>query len=284
MLKKYYHLAKPGIIYGNILNALAGFFLASRWQFEFGLLASTIGGMALVIASGCVFNNYLDRSLDAKMKRTKKRALVEGTISGSSAIAYATILGISGFAILARYTNALTVCLGLLAIFNYVVLYGFFKRRSVHGTVVGSVAGALPPVAAYSAVTNHLDVGAVILFFIYVFWQMPHFYAIGMYRFKDYKAAGLPILSVKKGMRASKVYILGYTAAFTVTSLLLTSFGYTGYAYLFVMAGIGLYWLVKGLKGFEAEDDGEWARHMFGTSLIVVMVLAVMLSVGPLLP
>lgn len=258
--------------------------MASRWEFEFGLLASTLGGMALVIASGCVFNNYLDRSIDAKMARTKKRALVSGTISAPIATAYASVLGLSGFAVLARNTNTLTVCLGMLAIFSYVVVYGFFKRRSVHGTVVGSVAGALPPVAAYTAVTNRLDSGAVILFFMYVLWQMPHFYAIGMYRLNDYKAAGLPILSVKKGMRASKIYILAYTVAFIITSLLMTSFGYTGYTYLIIVGGVGLYWLYKGLKGFEATDDDKWAKQMFGTSLIVVMVLAVMLSVGPLLP
>ncbi len=283
-LKTYYQLTKPGIIYGNILNALAGFFLASRWQFEFGLLATTLGGMALVIASSCVFNNYIDRGIDAKMARTNKRALVSGKVSGLAAIIYASCLGVAGFAVLARFTNLLTVGLGVLAVFTYVVLYGVSKRQSVHGTVVGSVAGALPPVAAYSSVTNHLDSGAFILFFIYVFWQMPHFYAIGMYRLKDYKAAGLPILSVKKGLRASKVYVLIYTVAFVITSLLLTSFGYTGYIYLVVMAGIGLYWLYRGLTGFEAGNDDRWARQMFGTSLIVVMVLAVMLSIGPLLP
>ncbi len=284
MLKKYYQLTKPGIIYGNILNALAGFFLASRWQFSFGLLAATLGGMALVIASACVFNNYLDRGIDAKMARTKKRALVAGTISSASALSFATMLGALGFTILTVYTNAVTTSLGLLAVFTYVVLYGIFKRRSVHGTVVGSVAGALPPVAAYVAVTNHLDSGAVIVFFIYTLWQMPHFYAIAMYRLKDYKAAGLPVLPVKYGLHAAKLQIMFYIVAFTITSLLLTSFGYTGYIYFVVMAGAGLYWLSKGLKGFEAKDNDKWARGMFGTSLLVVMILAVMLSIGPLLP
>ncbi len=283
-LRRYYQLTKPGIIYGNILNALAAFFLASKWQFSLGLLGATLGGMAFVIASGCVFNNYLDRSLDAKMARTKRRALVSGSVSGQNAIIFASCLGLIGFIILVRFTNMLTVGLGVLAVFTYVVLYGISKRRSVHGTVVGSVAGALPPVAGYTAVTNHLDGGALILFFIYVLWQMPHFYAIGIYRLKDYKQAGLPILTVKKGIRAAKVQILLYTAAFIITSLLLTSFGYTGYVYLVVMAGVGLYWLYKGLKGFAAKDDDKWARQMFGTSLIVVMALAVMLSIGPLLP
>ncbi len=161
--KAYYQLTKPGIIYGNLLNTASGFLLASKWHFGFGLLLATLGGTALVIASACVINNFLDREIDAKMARTKKRALVSGSISGPRALICASLLGLLGFVILGVRTNRLTFGLGVLALFTYVVLYGIAKRRSVHGTVVGSIAGALPPVAGYTAVTNHLDSGALIL-------------------------------------------------------------------------------------------------------------------------
>jgi heme o synthase len=258
--------------------------LASKWQLGFGLLLAALSGTALVIASACVFNNYIDRGIDAKMARTKKRALVSGLVSSQSALTYATMLGLLGFSILIVYTNALTVYLGLVALFTYVVLYGISKRRSVHGTVVGSIAGALPPVAGYTAVTNHLDSGALLLFLILVFWQMPHFYAIAIYRFKDYKAASLPVLPVKYGMRAAKLQIVIYTFVFTITTILLTVFGYTGYIFAIVMALVGLYWLSKGIQSFKATDDATWARGMFGTSLIVILCLAIMLSVGTILP
>lgn len=284
LLKTYYNLTKPGIIYGNILNTLAGFFLASRWQFGFSLLAATLLGIALVIAAACVINNYIDRGIDAKMTRTKKRALVSGDVSGQNALLYSLALGLPGFLILHLYTNTLTVCIGVAAIFTYIVLYGISKRRSVYGTLVGSIAGALPPVAGYTSITNNLDSGALILFFIYVLWQMPHFYAIGIYHLKDYREAGLPILPVKNGIKATKIQILFYTVAFIITSLLLTFSGYTGYIYLIVMAGVGLYWLYKGITGFKIKDEIAWARQMFGASLIVVMALAIMLSIGPLLP
>lgn len=248
------------------------------------MLIGTLAGIALVIAAACVVNNYIDRGIDAKMARTKKRALVSGAVSGRNALIYAALLGLFGFFVLQLYTNALTVFLGLTAVFTYIILYGVTKRRSVHSTLVGSIAGALPPVAGYTAVTNSLDAGALILFSIYALWQMPHFYAIGIYRIKDYKAAGLPILPVKSGLRITKIHMLFYTAAFIITSLLLTSFGYTGYVYMVIVSGVGLYWLWKGIKGFEVKDSDAWARQMFGTSLIVVMTLAVMLSVGPLLP
>jgi len=108
-VKAYYRLTKPGIIYGNAITALAGFLLASRGHIDIILGIATLLGISLVIASACVFNNYLDQGIDIKMARTKKRALVTGVIKGQAALVYAVILGIVGFTALAAYTNALTV-------------------------------------------------------------------------------------------------------------------------------------------------------------------------------
>ena len=241
-------------------------------------------GTSLVIGSACVFNNYLDRGIDAKMMRTKKRALVSGRITTQNAIIYASILAVVGFWILLRYTNVLTAGVGLVGFVDYIILYGYFKRRSVHGTIVGSVAGAVPPVAGYTAIVNHLDSGALLLFLLLVFWQMPHFYAIAIRRLKDYKAAGLPVLPVKKGIKHTQIQILVYIVGFTVVAALLTAFGYTGYIYLIVMLLIGLVWLIQGVKGFSTTDAVAWARRMFLLSLVVTLVTSVMLSVGALLP
>jgi protoheme IX farnesyltransferase len=284
LIKTYYALTKPGIIYGNALTATAGFLLASKGHIDFWLLLAAVAGTSLVIASACVFNNYIDRGIDAKMARTSKRALVSGLVSGRNAIIYAILLGVAGFALLAVYTNFLVVTIGLVALFDYVVLYGLAKRRSVHGTLVGSIAGAAPVVAGYCAVTDRFDGGAVILFLVLALWQMPHFYAIAMYRFDDYKAASLPVLPVKKGMKAAKIQILLYIVGFIAATSLLTGFGYTGYAYLVVMIGFGLAWLRLGIKGFKTANDKRWARKMFFFSLVIILVLSVMLSVGPVLP
>ncbi len=258
--------------------------LASKGHIRVGLLLATLLGTSLVIASACVFNNYIDRDIDKHMARTKKRALVTGLIPGPIALTYATVLGLLGFLILSIYTNWLTVALGFVGIFSYVVLYGIGKRRSVHGTLVGSISGAMPPVAGYTAVTNRFDSGALLLFLILVFWQMPHFYAIAMRRYNDYAAAKLPVLPVKKGMKTTKVQILFYILAFSVAAGLLTVLGYTGYIYLIVMAGLGLYWLWLGLKGFKASDNTAWAKKMFLFSLIVILGFSIMVSVGSRLP
>jgi len=278
-LKAYYRLTKPGIIYGNIFTATAGFLLASGRHINFGLMLATLLGIALVIACGCVYNNYLDRGIDVKMARTKRRALVKGTISNQAALIYGTVLGVLGFIVLVSYTNTLTAILGIIALTVYVALYGIAKRRSVHGTLVGSIAGALPPLAGYTAVSNHINVAAVLIFFIVTLWQMPHFYSIAIFRFDDYKAAGLPVLPVEKGILAAKIQILLYVAAFIVATLLLTMLGYTGYIYLAVATVLGFRWLWLAIQGFRANDDKKWARKMFFTSLLIISILSVTISV-----
>src|SRR5438045_1263782 len=114
MLKTYYNLTKPGIIYGNLVNTISGFLLACVLQETFSItrVLGVLGGTALVIACGCVVNNYIDRGIDQHMKRTKNRALVRGDISGRSALTFATVLGILGFIVLWRWTNTLTLIIG----------------------------------------------------------------------------------------------------------------------------------------------------------------------------
>lgn len=266
------------------MTAGAAFLLAAGSNVDWWLLLATLLGTGLIIASGCVFNNYIDRGIDAKMARTSKRALVSGNIPVANAIIYGTVLGLLGFIILAIYTNWITVGLGAIGLFFYVVVYGYAKRKSVHGTLVGTIPGATPTVAGYCAVTNSLDAGAVILFLIMVTWQMAHFYSIAMYRFKDYKAAGVPVLPVVKGMAATKFQIVAYTLGFISATSALFAYGYTGFVYLFVMLGIGTAWLLKGIRDFENNDDVLWGRKMFLFSLIVLLLFSLTISLNVVLP
>jgi protoheme IX farnesyltransferase len=280
LVREYYQLTKPGIIYGNTFVAAGGFLLASHLHIYFWLLAATLLGTALVIASSCVFNNYLDREIDKKMARTKKRALVSGAISGRAALMYAVILGILGFGILLTYTNILTFLVGLIGMFAYVAVYGVGKRKSIYGTIIGSISGALPPVAGYLAVRGHVDAGALIIFIILTCWQMPHFYGIAMYRLKDYQAAGIPVWPAVRGMDSTKKQMLLFIVLFIISSLALTLIGYTGIIYSIVMTSLGLWWLKVGIKGFSATDDTKWGRKMFLFSLIVIAVLPIAWALG----
>src|SRR5665213_109625 len=128
-IKAYYQLVKPGIVYANAMAAAAGFFLASRGHVVLLRLVAVLVGTSLVVAAGCVFNNYIDREIDKKMKRTKKRALVSGLVSGRKALLYGVVLVLVGFAALVSGTNWQTVGVGLLGLIFYVVVYSFGKRR-----------------------------------------------------------------------------------------------------------------------------------------------------------
>jgi protoheme IX farnesyltransferase len=284
LFKAYYRLTKPGIIYGNLMTALAGFLLASKWHIRIVLLVATLLGIALVIASACVFNNYIDRGIDSNMARTKKRALVVGSISAPKALIFGSILGAFGFLLLGLKTNALVVVIGVIAFVIYIAVYGFSKRHSVHSTLIGSIAGAAPIVAGYCAVTDRFNGAAIILFLILASWQMPHFYAIAMYRSKDYKAAGLPVLPVYKNMVAAKRQIIAYILVFIVSSSLLYFYGYSGYIYLIVSLALGLSWLYRGLSAYHTKDEVLWARQMFFFSLIVITGLSAMVAVSSILP
>ncbi len=219
----------------------------------------------------------MDQGIDSKMKRTQRRALVTKTISEFHAVIYATILGILGFLILLINTNFLTFGIAFIGFFFYVIMYGISKRRSVHGTIVGSISGAVPPVVGYCAVTNNFDMAALLLFLILVIWQMPHFYAIAMFRSRDYAAASIPVLPVKEGFFQAKIQILAYIIIFILVSDLLTILHYTGYIYFIVMTAFGICWLILSIEGFRTTDDSRWARKIFFFSLIVITVFSLLL-------
>ncbi len=270
----YYLITKPGIIMGNLLTVAAGFLLASKGTINGWLFLSTLLGLALIMASACVFNNFIDRKVDEKMERTKKRALVTGSISTRSALLFATFLGILGNVILLLYTNALTLIVANVGFFVYVILYSMWKCRTIYGTAIGSIAGAVPPVVGYCAVSNRFDAGASILFAMMVLWQMPHFFSIALFHFDDYAKAGIPVLPVKKGMLRTKVHMVLYITAFIATSALLTLFHYTGYLYLIVATTIGLGWLLMSVKGFKCADDQVWGKQMFRISLLLITAIS----------
>jgi protoheme IX farnesyltransferase len=282
-VNKYYRLTKPGIVYSNAMTAAAGFLFASDGHVKFWNLLILLFGTSLIIASACVFNNYIDRGIDAKMKRTKKRATANGKISALAVNIYATILGVLGFAVLA-HTNLTTFLIGVLAFFSYVVLYGIAKRKTIHGTLVGTIPGAASLVAGYTAVSGRLDLATLLLFLIMLTWQMAHFYSIAIFRLKDYKSAGLPVMPVVKGVKSTKLQIIAYIFVFIIVTIDLSFFGYTGLSFLFVMSGLGMYWLFKAIDGFKVRSDTKWARDMFGYSLIVLLVLSVMVSLNSFLP
>lgn len=279
--RSYLQLMKPGITLSNTLTAVAGFFLAaSIVPFSLAALIGGVVGTALVIASACVLNNIIDRDIDTRMKRTAKRELAKGTINYRYALVFSIVLGVLGFVLLLTLTNLLTAFLGLLAYVWYVVIYGVAKRTTSLSTLIGGVPGALPPVAGYTALTGTFDTAALVLFLILFFWQIPHFYAISMFRKDDYASARLPVWAVRFGLKKTKLHILISIVLFAATVPLLTLFGYTGVVYTAGATAIALYWLYKAIVLYKKVDDVKWARTMFGISLMTLLVMIALISVG----
>jgi protoheme IX farnesyltransferase len=278
VIKEYLALTKPGIIRGNLLSTIAGFLLAST-LFDIQLFVAILSGTALIIASGCVLNNYIDRDIDAHMERTKKRALVTKTIPPKNAVLFGVLLGILGFAILWLFTNMTTVIVGLVGWVSYVFIYDYVKRHSLYGTLVGAIPGATPPVAGYTAVTGSIDSSALLLFIILFTWQMPHFYAIALFRSKEYAAAHIPTLPIIKGVKETKVHMLLFAMAFGVSSVLLYSFDYVSLLYLITMSIVSGMWVYIIYSGFTDKNTTAWAKKVFGFSLLILIVFSMLMFI-----
>ena len=278
--KKYWKqlllLTKPGIIFGNLVTAIGGFFLGCV---EFSLINffSMLISLSCLIGSACVFNNIIDKDLDSKMVRTKKRALPNQEISLAVAALFGCSLLVTALIGFYFFSNLITLCSASLGFIFYVYVYSFLKYKTVYGTLIGSIAGAIPPVAGYTSVTNQLDLGALFLFLLVALWQMPHFIAIGIYRLSDYKAGQIPIVPIIKGIYYAKWEMFFYIFAFMITCYFFTFCGFVSSLFFFVMGGISVFWIYLSLKGFQEDNTPKWARKMFIYSLIVVMSLSILI-------
>lgn len=277
LFRIYFQLAKPGIVFGNAVTAIGGFFLAARGDINWLTLSGAMIGLCFVMGSGCVFNNYFDRALDKQMKRTQMRALVKGSVTIKQSIIYALMLLAFGIAFLVNFSNLLATSIALVGFVMYVVVYTYLKYRTRHSTLIGSIAGAVPPLVGYCAASGSLDRGGLLIFLVMVLWQMPHFYAISIYRLKEYTKAQIPLLPVVKSVKSTKIQMVIYATLFCIAITLLPLLGYTNRLYLIATSFVSIYWLFLCLQGFKCQSDVKWARKVFGYSLVVVMTFSLMI-------
>lgn len=279
-LSVLYNLTKPGIVYANLLGMVAGFLLAMKGApftpdltrlFLFSLI-----GIALVIAGGTTLNNVVDRDIDGYMERTKNRPIHTGKISVGAATIYGLTLALVGEAILFLFVHPLAATLALIGFFVYVVIYTIWlKRITTLNTVIGGISGAMPTVVGYVTVTGRMDLAAWVLFSILFLWQPPHFLALAMRRFSDYRNACVPMLPVVKGFQETKRQIFYYTLALVPMSLMLFPLRAAGLIYLIGAALLGTVYLYKAYRGFKVSGEGErkWATDLFRYSIIYLTVL-----------
>ncbi len=270
--RDYWLLTKPGIVTGNAYHVLAGIFLAYQFAWSWSTALGVFFGTCALIASACVVNNYFDRHQDAKMGRTKQRPLVNGAISVPAAWVFAIALLMIGFGLLIATTNWLTVGLGVIAYLSYSFVYTYLKRVTAYNTLVGTVPGALPGVAGYTAFSGQLDTIAWLIFVVLAIWQLPHFYAIAIRRRKEYSATDFKFITGSLDKRGMWWLINILIAIYAVTMLVLTQL--TMHWLWLVVVGLACgYWLW--LAARDSTDYTAWAKRVFGGSLILMMVFMV---------
>lgn len=270
-LRDYYLLVKPGIVTGNAYHVLAGIFLAYQFDWSWSTGIGVLVGTSAMIASACVVNNYFDRRQDAKMGRTKDRPLANGNISVAAAITFAVLLLAGGLGLLAVTTNLLTVVLGLIAYVSYAFVYTYLKYVTAYNTLVGTIPGALPGVAGYTAFSGQLDQVAWLIFAVLALWQLPHFYAIAIRRRGEYQATDFKFITAALSDRSLWLLITGlivvYGIAFVCLALLTMH-----WVFGLVIAIAAAWWTWLSLQ--KPTDFTAWAKRVFLGSLVLMMVFS----------
>jgi len=276
-LRCYLQLTKPGIVAGNLLMGICGFIFAIPKEFDAPLFFSFSIGLSLIIASGSAINNYIDRASDRKMERTQGRPLATGIIPPTHALLLGALMGTLGVVLLWSFTTPLATLLAIAGLLIYDLLYSFYKYRSPHATLIGAVAGALPPLIGYAAASCSFRSEALLLFFILFFWQMPHFYAIALMRLEEYRAANIPVLPLRKGILQTKLHIVFYIFIFSFVIILPFFLHVAGTFYFIFSLILSFIWIALSIQGFFAKKNRVWARYMFQFSLLILTSLVTIL-------
>jgi protoheme IX farnesyltransferase len=264
--RAYFLLTKPRIIELLLVTTVPTMFIAARGVPSPWLMAATLFGGALSAASANVLNCYLDRDIDALMRRTARRPLPTHRVDPGDALRFGLVLGVAGFVWLWAAVNLLSAVLATSAILFYVFVYTLgLKRRSTQNIVIGGAAGAVPVLVGWSAVTGRVELPALVLFAIIFYWTPPHFWALSL-RFKDdYAAAGVPMLPVVRGARETSTQILYYTVLLVAVTLLLYPAGRMGALYLAAAVALGGAFIWRALE-LRRDLTGRRAIRLFSFS------------------
>jgi len=276
-LSAYLELTKPRITFLIVLTAAAGFALGSFGTVDYGRLVTAMLGIALLSSGIATINQYMERDLDALMRRTANRPLPSGKLLPWEALAFGTGLTVLAEIYLAILVNPLTALLGLTVIAGYLFGYTPLKTKTSLSTMVGAFPGAVPPLIGWAAARGDIGLQAWVLFAILFLWQFPHFLAIAwMYR-EDYSRAGILMLPVvEPDGRVTAQQIVIYTVLLLPVSLLPTALGISGKVYLYAAIVLGLLFLYSSLRAAFSKSKQE-ARRLLLASVIYLPLLFILM-------
>lgn len=269
-------LPKPGIVALTLVATYTGLCLGSRGMPPVDIAFWTLLGIGLASAGAATLNNFLDRDIDSVMKRTRGRSLPSGAITEQQAYLIGTVLVTASLSLLKIFVGTVVAFITGFAIFTYVILYSMhLKRTTPFATHIGGVAGALPPLIGYVAVSGVPDINAAMLFLIIVVWQQPHFWALALEYRDDYARAGVPILPVISGVQATKVRLFWHTLALLPVSTLPYFLGMAGIYYLITAITMGLLYLGFTIRFLLSVREKEMFLFFFSVVYLTV-IFAVM--------
>ena len=264
-----FEICKPRIALLVLITTFTGMWLAGNGSVSLDLAFFTLLGTGLASAASGAFNNYVDREVDKHMARTRTRALPSSRLHPQQALWLGGTLSISSFILLFHFVNPLTAYLTVSTIFFYVVIYTIWlKRTSPLCTEIGGIAGALPPVIGWAAVTNSIGWPAVVMFLIMFIWQPPHFWALSLLRVEEYRAANLPMLPVVRGKDVTKIRMLLYTIVLIPASTAMYWLGLSGVTYLIGAIALGVIYLALTIDFARKPITHQSTRKLFGYSIV----------------
>ncbi|GGW68795.1 heme o synthase [Alishewanella tabrizica] len=277
--RDYLELTKPKVVALLVLTAWVGMVLASESLAAWPLLFAATLGIGLLSAAAAALNHVVDQRIDAMMARTHTRPVARGRVSSKNAIIFACSLASSGFILLYVAVNPLTAWLTLLSLFGYAVVYTMFlKRATPQNIVIGGLAGAMPPLLGWTAVTGELHGHALLLVMIIFAWTPPHFWALAIHRRDDYARVNMPMLPVTHGIEFTKSAILLYTLLLCLVCLLPYIVGMTGAVYLIGSTLLNIRFLQYAWR-LKFAADNTTAMATFKFSIVHLMVLFLVLLV-----
>lgn len=282
--RAFWQLTKPRVVALLVLTAWVGMMLASTGLPDLALMAVASLGIGMVSGAAAAFNHVLDQKIDAHMARTRMRPLPSGRLSNAQAVSFACALAAAGFTLLLVAVNALTAWLTLAGLFGYAVVYTvFLKRATPQNIVIGGVAGALPPVLGWTAMTGTVGAEAWLLMMIVFTWTPPHFWALAIHRVEDYRRAGLPMLPVTHGIEFTRTLVLLYTVLLLAVCLLPWLVGMSGLLYLAGSLVLNLRFLRHAWR-LKFAPRADTAIRTFRFSITHLMLLFLLLLVDHYLP
>jgi heme o synthase len=274
-------LFKANVLFANVLPVFAGFWLAlhftnTSFTAHLDLFFLTIFGSTMVMAGALALNNWYDVDIDTVMDRTKGRPTVTGNISLNAVLTIGIALSVLG-QILLLFTTVEAAIYSFVGWFTYVFLYTMWsKRRYTINTVIGSISGAVTPLIGWTAIAPGFQRVPMILFLILFIFQMPHTFAIAVKKYKEYKAAGVAMLPVVRGLTVTKRQMVIYIACLFPLPFLLTMLGTT---FMVIATLLNVGWLVVSISGFFTKDDLKWAHVNFLYSVNYITILFLLMVI-----